>query len=226
MSINKMVLVLAVVFCGLALSQVTMLAADEAPISGEIVNGLRILTLNPGPNNSFVVYRGDYVQPQLAGMETFEMTIPELKVAKKFPEKDGGKGYVKLIDPGTFAFTAGPASGTFKVIEYDAPSYTALTAAEAERILKNTNPLILDVRTEMEYQQGHIQGAKLLPVQVLQQNIRQLEGYKQQDVLIYCASGNRSTVASRLLIENGFNKIYNLRYGIGDWIQKGYPVVR
>jgi len=224
---NKNIFIgLVFLLAGLLFPGAQVIAADELQVSGVIESGLRILTLVPGGVNSLVIYRGDYIKPKIAGVEDFEVLIPELKVAKKFPVKEGEPDYIKMKKPGTFAFSAGAVSGYIKVIEYAAPSYTALPTDEAAQVLKNTNPLILDVRTEMEYQQGHIQGSTLIPVQVLQQNLQQLEPYKSQDIFIYCASGNRSTVASRLLIENGFKKIYNLRYGFADWVRKGYPVVQ
>ena len=145
-----------------------------------------MLPLTAGEDNRAVIYRGDYVQPQIAGVETFEMAVPELQVTKRFPVPEGERAYIKMKKVGTFAFTAGPASGT---------SYTAVSAEEAAQILENTAPLILDVRTEQEFREGYIQGANLLPVQVLQQVIDRLEPYKQQDIFIYCATGNRSTVA-------------------------------
>ena len=50
--------------------------------------------------------------------------------------------------------------------------------------------------------------------------------HKDQDILIYCASGNRSTVASKILIDAGFKRIYNLRHGIAEWAEKGLPIMR
>ena len=207
------------IFCGYALAQ-------EPVISGKIEGGLRMITIEPGGENHFVVYRGDYVQPHVTGVNQFEIDIPELRQVKSFPVKEGGKAYVKMSKAGTFAFTAGSAKGEFEVIEYSAPSYTAITSDEAAEILKNTTPFILDVRTPGEYRQAHIKGATLVPVQILQQELSKLEPYKERDLFIYCASGNRSTVAARILIQNGFNRIYNLRHGISDWMQKGYPVER
>ena len=197
-----------------------------AEISGEIVNGLRKLVITPGKENNFVIYRGDYVQPEIVDVDNFALLIPELQVQKQFPVKAGEKAYIKMKKTGLFNFTAGTVSGTLQVIDYAAASYRELSSDEAGKILQNTNPLILDVRTQREFQQSHIEGANLLPVQVLQQYIDKLEPYKNQDILIYCATGNRSTVASRLLIESGFMKIYNLRHGISDWSQRGYPVTR
>ncbi len=198
---------------------------NQPQISGKIVNGLRLLMIGPETTgNQIVIYRGDYIQPALTDLTPFELNIPELNIKKKFPVKDDTKPYVKMKKTGSYAFTAGEYSGTIEVLEYAAARYAELSAAEASRIMKNIEPLLLDVRTPGEYQRGHIAGSKLLPLQVLQQQLATLDAYKDQDILIYCATGNRSTVASRILIENGFNKVYNLRYGIADWYKKGYPV--
>ncbi len=219
-------LLLAALLSCLIVQNTVAQVVSEPEISGKIVDGLRVLTIVPGQSNNFVIYRGDYIQPSLGGLSRFALVIPELKIEKTFPAVEGERAYIKMKKPGSYDFTAGMVSGTIKVIEYTAASYTELSAEQADRILQNTNPLILDVRTQGEFRQGYIEGANLLPVQMLQQNIQKLENYKNQDILIYCATGNRSTVASRLLIEGGFKKIYNLRYGISDWAKRGYSVVR
>ena len=226
MALKKISLMLMVVgLFGLWLGGQPALAENEA-ISGKLVNGLRIVVLAPGQENLFVVYRGDYVQPQLAGGGQFEIDIPGLRQVKEFPAKEGDKAYVKMTKTGDFPFSAGNIRGTFKVIDYSAPSYTEVSSEKAALILANTNPFILDVRTPGEYRQEHIAGAHLIPVQVLQQELAQLEPYKERDIFVYCATGNRSTVAARILIENGFKKIYNLRDGISGWLRQGYPVER
>ncbi len=214
------------VFFVFVFSAGALFAKEEARISGQIVNGLRLLTITPGSSNDFIVYRGDYIQPSIVGIERFEMAIPELNAGKQFPVKEGEKAYIKIKKLGSYRYTAGGVNGTITVIEYSAHSYKAITADEAFQILKNTNPLILDVRTQMEYQQGRISGANLLPIQVISRYMDKLAPHRKQDILIYCATGNRSTVASRLLINNGFIRIYNLRHGIVGWAKKGYPVVR
>ena len=196
-------------------------------ISGKIVDGLRLLSIDPKQaDNQFTIYRGDYIQPNLVGSAAFTIAIPELKVQKDFPVTDGSKPYIKMKKPGLYPFSVGEINGTIEVIEYSAKHYTPLTAAEADKIITNIQPLLLDVRTPGEFQQGHIEGAYLLPVQVLQKKLSTLDAYKDREILIYCATGNRSTVASRILINNGFEKIYNLRYGIKDWAKRKFPTVR
>jgi len=89
--------------------------------------------------------------------------------------------------------------------------------------LNNLHPFILDVRTPQEYRQIHIEGTYLIPIQQLQARIEELESKKHEDIFIYCATGNRSTVASRILADRGFKRIYNLRYGVYEWASQGHP---
>ena len=92
-------------------------------------------------------------------------------------------------------------------------------------IQQEKNIVILDVRTPEEYDKdGHIPNSILIPVQVLPQYIKDLEKFKDKKILVYCRSGNRSSVASKFLEQNGFKNVYNLKYGIIDWKKEGLPV--
>jgi rhodanese-related sulfurtransferase len=91
-------------------------------------------------------------------------------------------------------------------------------------LIETSQPLILDVRTPNEYYSGHIAGATLIPLQQLSQRLSEIRQYKDKEILIYCRSGNRSTVASEILMENGFKKLYNLRTGILGWQKEGYKI--
>lgn len=82
--------------------------------------------------------------------------------------------------------------------------------------------MLLDVRTPKEYAEGHIAGAKLIPVQVLAERLNEVPHDKQ--VYVYCHSGTRSARASKLLAEHGFTNIENIEGGIVAWKKAGYPV--
>jgi rhodanese-related sulfurtransferase len=58
---------------------------------------------------------------------------------------------------------------------------------------------------------------------VIQKEYLTVKTMHYMGILIYCATGNRSTVASRILADLGFKRIYNLRYGVYDWARKGHP---
>jgi len=84
--------------------------------------------------------------------------------------------------------------------------------------------MLLDVRTPEEYTEGHIQGAVLIPVQVLGERLAEVP--KDKQVYVYCHSGRRSAMASKLLAENGNTRIENVVGGITAWKDAGFPVVK
>ena len=208
--------VVSVVFCQ---------AEDKKTISGSISTGYRLLDVDlTTQDNRLTVYRGDYIKlryPEKSGSLTF--TIPNLKYKASVFADPLKSPFFKMKATGTYSFTLGEAGGNIEVIDLIRPNYTEVTADEAAELLVNLRPFILDVRTQKEYQQIHIEGTHLIPIQQLQERIGELESKKHEDIFIYCATGNRSTVASRILADQGFKRIYNLRYGVYDWARKGHP---
>ncbi len=76
--------------------------------------------------------------------------------------------------------------------------------------------LLLDVRTPPEYDQlGHIPGAKLMPVQVLADEMSALS--PTQTTVVICEHGVRSHDASQYLVYKGFSNVYQLTAGMADW---------
>lgn len=206
------------------ISMLTNAQAGEN-ISGKISTGFRVLDVDMSSNeNRLTVYRGDYIKFQYAekyGSLSFAM--PELKYTGTLNPNPGKAPFFKMKATGSYQFALGQAGGTIKVIDLVRPNYIELTAAEAAELLKNIDPYILDVRTVQEYQQIHLEGSELIPIQQLQQRMGELESKKHEDIFIYCATGNRSTVAARILADSGYKRIYNLRYGVFDWAKQGYP---
>lgn len=81
------------------------------------------------------------------------------------------------------------------------------------RIEKENDIVVLDVRTPQEYQQLHLRGATLIPLQQLEANLHKLQPHRNQPILVYCRSGNRSVAASRILASHGFHPV-NIKEGI------------
>jgi rhodanese-related sulfurtransferase len=93
-----------------------------------------------------------------------------------------------------------------------------VSAEEAYNLIKDDKEfIILDVRTKEEYDDGHIPGAKLIPVQVLPMKLNELSEYKDKPILVYCASGGRSPRAVDTLVNDDFQNIYHLNRGISSW---------
>jgi len=84
--------------------------------------------------------------------------------------------------------------------------------------------VILDVRYQHEYDMGHLHDAILIPSDELETRIGELEGYKNHEIIVYCRSGYRSQIASEILSNHGFTKVYNMIGGILAWIEAGYPI--
>jgi rhodanese-related sulfurtransferase len=74
---------------------------------------------------------------------------------------------------------------------------------------------LLDVRTHREYDQGHIPGSVHVPLTEVGARVKKLK--KDKDIVVYCASGNRSIWAIKRLIGMGYKNLYNLRGGYGAW---------
>lgn len=74
---------------------------------------------------------------------------------------------------------------------------------------------LVDVRQPAEYDEGHIAGAKHIPLGELLDRASELD--KEKPVMVYCAIGGRSRVAAQLLSGNEFNKVYNLTGGFNIW---------
>jgi len=76
--------------------------------------------------------------------------------------------------------------------------------------------IILDVRSESEFEAQHINGAILIPVSELRSRAEKELPDKDAVIFVYCRAGNRSAEAARLLISMGYTNVYDMG-GIGDW---------
>lgn len=106
----------------------------------------------------------------------------------------------------------------------DDSKYGDVSVQEARDLIESIPDLvILDVRTVSEYDDEHIEGAVLIPVQELVDRLDELS--TSDELIVYCRSGNRSSTAVQVLKDNDFVKIYHMYEGIIGWIDAGYPTV-
>ena len=95
--------------------------------------------------------------------------------------------------------------------------YVNITAEEAKTIMDNqTGYVILDVRTQEEYDAAHIPGAILIPYDEIEDKASAVLQDKNQLILVYCRSGRRSKIAAESLVELGYTNIKEFG-GIIDW---------
>ena len=95
--------------------------------------------------------------------------------------------------------------------------YVNITAEEAKRIMDSEEGyIILDVRTQEEYDQGHIPGAIVISHEEIAEKAEDVLTDKDQLILVYCRSGRRSKIAAEALVELGYTNIKDFG-GIIDW---------
>lgn len=95
--------------------------------------------------------------------------------------------------------------------------YMNITAEEAKEIMDNQEGyIILDVRTQEEYDEGHIPGAILISNTEIEERAEEVLTDKDQLILVYCRSGRRSKMAAEILVELGYTNIREFG-GILDW---------
>ena len=92
-----------------------------------------------------------------------------------------------------------------------------ITAQQAKEMMDTqSNYIILDTRTQEEYDEGHIPGAILIPYDEILQKAESVLTDKNQLSLVYCRSGRRSKLASEDLVKLGYQNIREFG-GIRDW---------
>ncbi|MBR6796268.1 MAG: rhodanese-like domain-containing protein [Clostridia bacterium] len=95
--------------------------------------------------------------------------------------------------------------------------YVNITAQEAKEIMDSqTDYVILDVRTEEEFNEKHIPGAILIPDYEIEEKAEEILTDKDKLLLVYCRSGRRSKNASEILVRLGYTNIKEFG-GIIDW---------
>lgn len=86
--------------------------------------------------------------------------------------------------------------------------------------------VVLDVREDSEFKQGHIANAVHIPLGQLKQRMNELDKYRSRTVVTYCRTGHRSNSAAALLSKAGFEKVHNLAGGIVAWQNANLPVTK
>lgn len=101
-------------------------------------------------------------------------------------------------------------------VNNDKSSVIEITTEEAKKEMDKGNVIILDVRTKEEYENGHIVNSILIPLDEIEAEVGNILKDKEQKILVYCRSGNRSSQASKLLVKMGYINVYDFG-GIKDW---------
>lgn len=86
--------------------------------------------------------------------------------------------------------------------------------------------ILLDVRTVEEYSEGHIPNALNIPHKELESRLAELSGAKNTQIVMYCRSGRRVEIATKLLEQHGFNQLDHLTGDFNAWSSNNLPIIK
>lgn len=101
-----------------------------------------------------------------------------------------------------------------------------LSLLQATQKINQGKTLVLDVRSEEEFNTGHLTNAKNIALDQLKNRLAELDRYKNQTVITVCAAGVRSASAAATLRKAGFEQVFSLEGGMDAWKAQGLPVVK
>ncbi len=104
--------------------------------------------------------------------------------------------------------------------------YQVIGPIESVSLINHEDAVILDVRENNEYHNGHILNSIHIPQGNLPNRIKELEKYKTKPIIVGCRSGHRSSHACALLKKQGFETVYNLKGGVMAWQNANLPLTR
>jgi sulfur-carrier protein adenylyltransferase/sulfurtransferase len=99
-----------------------------------------------------------------------------------------------------------------------------IDATQARERIESGEPVVVDVREQDEWDEGHIAGAVHIPRGHLESRIERLAPDTSRPVVVYCSAGNRSAFAAKTLSELGYEDVVSLAGGFTDWKRNGFPV--
>lgn len=114
----------------------------------------------------------------------------------------------------------------FQAEETGEPSLRIRSAELVERLGTDAAPLVLDVRTIEEYNNGHIPGAVNIPHYLLGERLDEVLAFKDQEVVVLCEVGVRSREAQQYLQRQGFSQVKHLTGDMVWWRMKRLPQSR
>ncbi|MCV9879053.1 rhodanese-like domain-containing protein [Brenneria izbisi] len=98
---------------------------------------------------------------------------------------------------------------------------------EAIQLINKEDAVVVDIRNRDDYRRGHIANAfNLLPNDIKNGSVGELEKHKSQPVIVVCANGLSSRDAANNLLKAGFERVVVLKDGLAGWSGENLPLVR
>ena len=95
-----------------------------------------------------------------------------------------------------------------------------------DELLAHEQPyVLLDIREDHEWQQGHFPEAMHLGKGIIERDIEQTVADKKQKIVLYCGGGYRSALAALTLQQMGYQQVFSLAGGFREWQERNLPLV-
>ena len=133
----------------------------------------------------------------------------------------------EFISDNVWLVLAAVVSGGYVIwplISRTAGGQREIGAMEAVQMMNRKDAVVLDVREQGEFSNGHISGSKHIPLGALEKRADDLKKFAKKPIVVVCASGARSRGACATLKKLGFEDVYLLSGGLGAWQQASLPV--
>jgi hydroxyacylglutathione hydrolase len=183
----------------------------DTRLKTEFAKGFIPGTINIQNNNAFATWMGwflSYEEPFI--LITEESSLDDLTRKLMRIGLDNIQGYITGVDE----WVAGGC-------ELEKPRL--LSTNDLKEILRTNRTQIVDLRGATEYKAGHIAGTANIFIGKLLANLDKVK--KDQQVVIHCQGGDRSTIAYSILAKHGFKNVRNYSGGVNEWVNSGNPVV-
>ena len=101
-----------------------------------------------------------------------------------------------------------------------------LSPMDATQLINRENAVVLDVRSDGEFNQGHIVNAVNFPQKSVEEQLSKLEKYRSRPIITTCRNGQAALGVGNRLRKNGFEQVYNLAGGLVAWEGANLPLVK
>jgi rhodanese-related sulfurtransferase len=117
------------------------------------------------------------------------------------------------------------SAGFLRLINETKPSVKEITIEEArERLAKNPQAILMDVREDLEWQKGHAKQAVHLGKGVLERDLEQMFPESNREIIMYCGGGFRSVLTADVAQKMGYRNVYSLKGGYKALVQAQWPM--
>lgn len=96
----------------------------------------------------------------------------------------------------------------------------------AIQMINYKDALVLDVRDDSEYAEGHLPNSTHIPTGTMEDRWHEIEKYKEKPIVVIYKSGVRSGQVGKILSKNGFTQVFSLMGGIDTWRRANLPIVK